>query len=199
MHRRIEPSFFLTHNTGAPQRDTLGRKNPLSNRSCSCDLSSFSSAGGMRYRALEMGPVPGSSSIPKSTFRSGGIPGRSSGKTSINLFTMGTVSIGFSFPFVFTAQAKNAHPPCCTRRLAFIIDIIFGVVPVKVPLNLKVSPFGGVNITSFLWQSMLAKFSASQSIPSMTSTSIISTTFEVYVDGLSNYYHLSVFYPIFSH
>ena len=103
MHRRIEPSFFLTNNTGAPQRDTLGRMNPLSNRSCSCDLSSFSSVGAMRYRALEMGPVPGSSSIPKSTSRSGGIPERSSRKTSINLFTMGTVSIGFSFPFVFTA------------------------------------------------------------------------------------------------
>ena len=47
----------------------------------------------------------------------------------------------------------------------------------KVPLNLKVSPFGGVNTTFFLWQSMLANFSASQSIPSMTSKSVISTTF----------------------
>ena len=125
-----------------------------------------------------MGPVLGSSSIPKSTSHDGGIPGRSSGKTSINSFTMDTVSIGFSFPFVFTAQARNAHPPCCIRRLAFIIDIIFGVVLVEVPLNLKVSPLGGVNITSFLWQSMLAKFSANQSIPSMTSKSVISTTFK---------------------
>ena len=47
----------------------------------------------------------------------------------------------------------------------------------KVPLNLKVSPFGGVNTTSFLWQSMLVKFLASQSISSMTSKSVISTTF----------------------
>ena len=86
-----------------------------------------------------MGLVPGSRSIPKSTSRDGGIPGRSFGKTSINSFTMDTISIGFSFPFVFTAQARNAHPPCCTRCLAFIIDIIFGVVPVEVPLNLKVS------------------------------------------------------------
>ena len=54
---------------------------------------------------------------------------------------------------------------------------MFGVVPVKVPLNLKVSLFGGVNTTSFLWQSMLAKFLASQSIPSMTSKFVISTTF----------------------
>ena len=47
----------------------------------------------------------------------------------------------------------------------------------EVPLNLKVSPLGGVNITS-LWQSMLAKFSANQSISSMTSKSVISTTFK---------------------
>ena len=31
----------------------------------------------------------------------------------------------------------------------------------QVPLNLKVSPIGGVNTTYFLLQSMLAKFSAS--------------------------------------
>ena len=104
----------------------LGRMKPLSNRSCSCDLSSFSSAGAMQYGALEMGPVPGSNFIPKSTARDGGIPGRSPRKTSVNSFTMGTVSIIFSFPFVFTAHARIAHPPCCTRRLAFIIDIIFG-------------------------------------------------------------------------
>ena len=75
MHRRIEPSFFLTNNIDAPQGDTLGQMKPLSNRSSSCDLSSFSSAVTMRYGALEMGPVPGSSSIPKSTARDGGIPG----------------------------------------------------------------------------------------------------------------------------
>ena len=110
MHKRIESSFFLTNNTGAPQGDTLGRMKSLSNRSCSCDLSSFSYAGAMQYGSLEMGPVLGSRSIPKSTSRDGGIPGRSSGKTSINSFTMGTVYMGFSFPFVFTAQARNAHP-----------------------------------------------------------------------------------------
>ena len=108
MHRRIEPSFFLTNNTGAPQRDTLGRQ-PLSNRSCNCDLSSFSSASAMQYGTLEMGPVPGSSSIPKSTSHDGVIPGRSFGKTSVNLLIMGTVSIVFSFPFVFTVHARIAH------------------------------------------------------------------------------------------
>ena len=116
MHRRIELSFFLTNNTGAPQGDMLGRMKPLSNRSCSCDLSSV---GAMRYGALEMGHVPGSSSIPKSTSHDGGIPGRSSGKTSINSFTMGTVSIGFSFPFVFTVHARNAHPPLLYQASRF--------------------------------------------------------------------------------
>ena len=80
MHRRIDPSFFLTNNTGAPQGDTLGRIKLLSNRSCSCDLSSFSYAGAMRYETLEMSPVPGSSSILKSTARDGGILERSSGR-----------------------------------------------------------------------------------------------------------------------
>ena len=117
MHRRIESSFILTNNTGTPQGDTVGRMKSLSNRSYSCDLSSysfdlssFSSAGAMQYGALEMGPVPGSSSIPKSTAHDGGIPERSSGKTFGNSFTMGTESIVFSFPIVFTAQARIAHP-----------------------------------------------------------------------------------------
>ena len=79
MHRRIDSSFFLTNNTSAPQGDALGRRKPLS-KSWSCNLSSFSSAGAMRSGALEMGPVPGSSFIPKSTAHGGGIPRRSSGR-----------------------------------------------------------------------------------------------------------------------
>ncbi|MFS8004423.1 hypothetical protein Hanom_Chr13g01225601 [Helianthus anomalus] len=45
MHIRNVSSFFLTKSTGAPQGDELGRINPLSNNSCSCVESSFSSAG----------------------------------------------------------------------------------------------------------------------------------------------------------
>ena len=111
MHRRIEPSFFLTNNTGASQEDMLGRMKPLSNRSCSCKLSSFGSVEAIRYEALKMGPVPRSSSIPKSIAHDGGIPRRFSGKTSGNSFTMGTVSIVFFFPFMFTTQTRISHPP----------------------------------------------------------------------------------------
>src|SRR5919202_1617442 len=34
MHIRIDPSFFLTKRTGAPQGDELGRIKPLSKSSC---------------------------------------------------------------------------------------------------------------------------------------------------------------------
>ena len=84
----------------------------------------------MRYEALEMGPVPGYSSIPKSTARDGGILGRSSRKTSVNSFTMGTVSIVFSFPFVFTAHVRIAHPPLLYQAFGFHHPYYFWVVPV---------------------------------------------------------------------
>ena len=83
---------------------------PLSNRFCSCDLSSFSYAGTMRYGALEMGPVPGSSSILKFTARNGGIPRRSSGKTSVNSFTMGTVSIVSPFLLCLLHKLESLTP-----------------------------------------------------------------------------------------
>ncbi|KAF5769034.1 hypothetical protein HanXRQr2_Chr14g0643501 [Helianthus annuus] len=67
MHIRNVPSFFLTKSTGAPQGDELGRINPLSNSSCSCVESSFSSAGARRYGARAMGAAPGASSIWNST------------------------------------------------------------------------------------------------------------------------------------
>ena len=133
----------------------------------------------MWYGALEMGPVPSSSSIPKSTSRDGGILGRSSGKTSINSFTLWVLYLlVFSFLLCLLHRLETPTPPCCTRRLAFIIDIIFGVVPVKVPLNLKGKSIWRCEYHLFLWQSMLAKFLASQFIPSMTSKSVISNTFK---------------------
>ncbi|KAJ0715028.1 hypothetical protein HanPI659440_Chr13g0496361 [Helianthus annuus] len=79
---RMLPSFFLTNNTGAPQGDTLGLMNPLSSRSWIWDINSCNSDGASRYGAFATGFAPGINSIPNSTFRSGGIPGKSSGKTS---------------------------------------------------------------------------------------------------------------------
>ena len=121
----------------------------ISSRSCSCTLSSLILLA-MQYDALEMGKVPSSSSIPKSTAHKGGTPSKSSRKTSRNSFTIGTVSIVFSFHFTSIAQAR-AHPSYCTRHLALIIDTIFRVTPVQVPLNLKLGLVGGKNTTSFLW------------------------------------------------
>src|ERR1017187_7189368 len=93
MHNRNVPSFFLTNSTGAPHGDVLGLINPLSNISSNCALSSFSSAGAIRYGAFEIGVVPGTNSIPNSTFRSGGNPTISSGNTSTNSETTGIVLI----------------------------------------------------------------------------------------------------------
>src|SRR5579862_8105877 len=92
MHILMEPSFFLTNNTGAPHGDTLGLTKPLSNNSCNCVFNSPNSAGAIRQGAKEIGAVPGSSSIVKSISLTGGKPGISSGKTSGNFQTIGISS-----------------------------------------------------------------------------------------------------------
>ena len=90
MHKRRLPSFFLTNNTGAPHGDVLVLTKPLLNNSSICTFNSFSSAGAIRYDDIEMGSVPGASSISNSISLSGYNPGRSSGNTSKNSFTTGT-------------------------------------------------------------------------------------------------------------
>ncbi|XP_077231481.1 uncharacterized protein LOC143864431 [Tasmannia lanceolata] len=85
-----------TLKTGAPQGDTLGRMNPLSNSSCSCFFSSSNSIGAIRYGLLDIGFAPGTSSIENSSSRFGGAPGRSSGNTSTSI--MSCTLNGFSFP-----------------------------------------------------------------------------------------------------
>ncbi|KAJ0483209.1 hypothetical protein HanIR_Chr13g0662401 [Helianthus annuus] len=82
MHRRIEPSFFLTNKIGAPQGDELGLIKPLANKSSNCVLNSFISVGANLYGALATGAAPGIMSIRNSTCLSGGNPGSSSGNTS---------------------------------------------------------------------------------------------------------------------
>jgi hypothetical protein len=49
-----------------------------------CILSSTNSGQDTRYALLEIGAVPGISSMVDSTFLSGGMPGNSSGNTSGN-------------------------------------------------------------------------------------------------------------------
>jgi hypothetical protein len=66
MHILIDPSFFLTNNTGAPYGDELGRIKPLSRSSNSNDA--------ILYGALEIGLVLDTYSIPNSTSLCGGNP-----------------------------------------------------------------------------------------------------------------------------
>ncbi|GKF35906.1 hypothetical protein Tco_0112664, partial [Tanacetum coccineum] len=70
--------------TGAPQGEELGLMKPLSVSSCSCSASSFISNGANLYGAHATGVAPGTKSIQNSTCWVGGIPGKSSGKTSGN-------------------------------------------------------------------------------------------------------------------
>ena len=89
MHNLNDPSFFFTNNTGAPQGEELGLMNPLSNRSCNCVFSFFNSAGAIRYRAMDIGFIPGMRSMLNYTFLSGGKLGSSPENTSVNFFTIG--------------------------------------------------------------------------------------------------------------
>ncbi|MFS7897881.1 hypothetical protein Hanom_Chr00s013561g01750971 [Helianthus anomalus] len=82
MHKRIDPSFFFTKRTGAPQGDELGLIKPFANSSSNWVLNSFISVGANLYGALAIGAAPGIMSILNSTCLSGGKPGSSSGKTS---------------------------------------------------------------------------------------------------------------------
>ena len=82
----------------------------------------------------------------KSIAREGGILGRSSGNTSGNSFTIDTFSRVFYFLLTSTTHANIVPPPCWTSLFAFIIETTFEVVPVLVPLNLKLGHTNGENI-----------------------------------------------------
>src|ERR1043165_3644407 len=72
--------------------------NPSFSNCVSCFFSSINSSGHILYGCLEIGCVPGSSSITNSIARTGGIPGNSSGKTSGNSQTTLTSSIKGATP-----------------------------------------------------------------------------------------------------
>jgi hypothetical protein len=67
-----------------------------SSNSCSCFFNSVNSAGGILYRLLDIGAVPGCNSTANSMSRSGGILGNSSRKTSRYSQTTGILSKGDS-------------------------------------------------------------------------------------------------------
>src|SRR5207253_3488312 len=72
-----------------PQGEELGRMKPLSSRSCNCTFISAKSLEDILWGLRKTGAVPGRSSRENSTARSGGRPGRSSGKTSGYSLTTG--------------------------------------------------------------------------------------------------------------
>ena len=74
-------SFFLENNTGAPQGEVLCLIKPLFNNSYNWTLSSFNSEGTILCKVIEIGDVPGSNSIVKSTSLYGGNPCSLFGKT----------------------------------------------------------------------------------------------------------------------
>jgi hypothetical protein len=82
MHISCVLSFYSMNNTGAPQGYELGRMNPFDCNYAICFFSSSSSFKGILYGLLEIGGVPGSSSIINLMSQSGGIPGNSFGNTS---------------------------------------------------------------------------------------------------------------------
>ena len=84
------PIFLFNKQHRRSHGDVLVLTKPLLNNSSICTFNSFSSAGAIRYDGIEMGSVPGASSISNSISPSGGNPGRSLGNTSKNSFTIGT-------------------------------------------------------------------------------------------------------------
>src|SRR6185436_17619968 len=90
-------SLFFTNNVGQPQDEALGQIKPLSSSSCNWIFSSANSLGGIRYGLFKIGAVPGCSSMTNSISWSGGIPGKSSGKTSAYSRTTGISSNLMSF------------------------------------------------------------------------------------------------------
>ncbi|GJY74260.1 hypothetical protein Tco_0478691 [Tanacetum coccineum] len=82
MHILKDPSFFLTNHTVAPQGEELGLINLFSKSSCYWLDSSCISDGASLYDDHATGAALGTKSIRNFTWRVGGSPGKSSGKTS---------------------------------------------------------------------------------------------------------------------
>jgi len=90
------PSFFLTNNARAPYSETLGLINCFSSNSSNCFFNSPNSDADIRHGVIEIRLVPGTKSIAKSTFLSGGKSVMSFGKTSGNSRITGKLPTSFS-------------------------------------------------------------------------------------------------------
>ena len=152
-----EPSFFRTNRTGTLHGEWLGRIRPLSINSLSCGFISFSSVGAKRYGAREIGAVLRINSMQNSISRSGGSPGRSSGKTDKYCRTIGTSSGTDSRSFVLSTMLAKYHwHPLSSNCLAQSVEIVGAIRLRGVPWNSNDFAFGGLKRTRFLWQSIIA-------------------------------------------
>src|ERR1044072_5832662 len=124
IHSLIEPSFFLTNNTGAPYGETLGRINFFSSNSSNFFFNSDNSDADMRYGAIDTGLVPGIKSMAISTSLSGGNSLTSSGNTSGNSLTTGNSPL-LAFPFPSVEEYDiNTTAPSLTTEFICLTDIV---------------------------------------------------------------------------
>jgi hypothetical protein len=128
--------------------------NPFYCNSAICFFGSTSSFTGILYGLLEIGGVPGSSSIINSMSRSGGIPGNSSGNTS-----------GYSQAIPISFK----EVPC---TLLSRLTCSAGIVA----LNSTMVPSSLVNLMALLAHKMTPTYFLNQSIPRMISMPFESKT-----------------------
>jgi hypothetical protein len=140
-------SFFSMNNMGAPQGDKLGQMNPFDCSSAICFFSSASSFTGILYSLLEIGGVPGNSSIINSMSRSGGIYDNSSGNTS-----------GYSL----TTLISSKEVPC--TRLSRLASF-----SCMATLNTTTVPSSVVSLIALLAHIMTLSYFIHQSMPRMMS------------------------------
>src|SRR3954469_14023651 len=163
MHNLWLLSFFSTNNTGAPHDEELGWIKPFCNCSPSSFLSSFSSSTDILYGLFAIGPDPGSKSIRNSTSLYGGIPSNSSGNTSGNSFTTGTLSM-------LTPLREFILLPLDSKLDLNLIRFLSGVVSVTVRLAQSSTPSYLViqsmpKITSSPWESRIIRLTGNLCFP----------------------------------
>src|SRR6266542_5876306 len=117
-----------------PQGEELGRMKPLYSKSCNCTFISAKSLEDILYGLRKTGAVPGRSSIENSTARSGGRPGRSSGKTSGYSLTTGIASKG-SISKAHTVPEGTG----CSGRERFIRRVLSGAFRLTVLVEVSMT------------------------------------------------------------
>ena len=131
---------------GDPQGEVLGLTNPFSISSTNCFFNSSCSIDDIQLCLFAIGVVPGNRSITNSTSRSGGNPGNSSGNTSMNSQTTGTLSTGTP------SKACNMWAG-----------------PDRMGTNSTSCPLGCLNLTERGLQVITPQYLVSQSMPKITS------------------------------